>query len=349
MNIMVRALSFLLLMIFFITSYADNNEKLVFAIDIIRHGDRTPTNDIVTMPHAWKEGAGQLTAKGMRQEYELGKKFRHRYVEYYHLLPPQYESATLYVRSTDLDRTLMSAQSVMLGLYPLQTGPMLPGSQEYALPQGYQPIPIHTISNDQELLLVPDHDNYHYKDLLKKYMYKDTAWQARNAALKNKYPAWSKATGVEIKDVYQLKPIADALFVRKLYHVPLPSGLTETDAEEIYEAGEWAFTYPFANPDLNQLTAARLFETICTELKNASEHRSAKKYLLFSSHDSTIMGQMAILQVPLTSIPPYSSDLNILLFQRGENNFYVKVMLNDQPVSIPKCGGTECSLSQFVS
>ncbi len=65
----------------------------------------------------------------MRQEYLLGKALRQEYVAQYHLLPEVYDANTLYARSSDLPRTLMSAQSILFGLYPLHSGPK-------ALPQG---------------------------------------------------------------------------------------------------------------------------------------------------------------------------------------------------------------------
>ena len=53
---------------------------LIFAIDIIRHGDRTPMIASPEMQKIWPQGLGQLTPKGMRQEYELGKRLRELYV-----------------------------------------------------------------------------------------------------------------------------------------------------------------------------------------------------------------------------------------------------------------------------
>jgi len=40
-------------------SQAFQDDKLIFAIDVIRHGDRNPTIDIPTEPHHWVEGLGQ--------------------------------------------------------------------------------------------------------------------------------------------------------------------------------------------------------------------------------------------------------------------------------------------------
>ena len=46
-------------------AFAQGN--LIFAIDIVRHGDRTPMIASPEMQKIWPQGLGQLTPKGMRQ------------------------------------------------------------------------------------------------------------------------------------------------------------------------------------------------------------------------------------------------------------------------------------------
>src|SRR5689334_2958880 len=106
----MRSLSIAIIFLFsfFIIIPVFAEEKLIFALDVIRHGDRTPIKAIPKSYHDWKEGLGQLTAIGMQQEYQLGSRLREKYIDTYHLLPPHYNIKTIYVRSTDMDRTLMS-------------------------------------------------------------------------------------------------------------------------------------------------------------------------------------------------------------------------------------------------
>ena len=53
-------------------------DTLIFAIDIIRHGDRTPLMSLPTVNYQWKEGFGQLTATryvtGIQSGSSLSKK-----------------------------------------------------------------------------------------------------------------------------------------------------------------------------------------------------------------------------------------------------------------------------------
>ena len=86
---------------------------------LYRHGDRTPCGGYPTDPYKdpsnWPVGLGQLTSVGKRMHFELGQWLRERYDGF---LSSNYSEEEIYVRSTDVDRTLMSAQSNLAGLYP---------------------------------------------------------------------------------------------------------------------------------------------------------------------------------------------------------------------------------------
>ena len=78
---------------------------------------------------------GQLTTAGIEQQYRLGQFIRERYQS---LLNETYDRSEIFVRSTDVDRTLMSAESNLAGLYPILN------SMSDDVP--IQPIPIHTVA-----------------------------------------------------------------------------------------------------------------------------------------------------------------------------------------------------------
>lgn len=73
----------------------------------------------------------------------LGRWLRNRYAN---LLPETYSLYDIYVLSTDVDRTLMSAEANLAGLYPPT------GDQVWDLKK-WMPIPVHTIPQDQDSLL----------------------------------------------------------------------------------------------------------------------------------------------------------------------------------------------------
>ncbi len=55
-------------------------DKVIFAIDLIRHGDRTPAFNMPKSDYQWPQGLGELTPTGMAQELALGQQRRKVYV-----------------------------------------------------------------------------------------------------------------------------------------------------------------------------------------------------------------------------------------------------------------------------
>lgn len=67
---------------------------------------------------------GQLTEQGAAQHVQLGGAFRRLYVDTFGFLPSTYNRSTMWVRSTDVPRTVASAFNFVGGLYPGLTGLM---------------------------------------------------------------------------------------------------------------------------------------------------------------------------------------------------------------------------------
>lgn len=132
----------------YVTS-ADTKGELIFSHVLFRHGDRTPITSYPTDPYGnvsnWPVPFGQLTPAGMQQEYALGKWLRERYGNV--LLSEQYSANEIYIRSTDTDRTLESAEANLAGLYQPH------GNQVWNADLLWRPIPVHTVSLDDDWLI----------------------------------------------------------------------------------------------------------------------------------------------------------------------------------------------------
>uniref|UniRef100_A0A670JLF7 acid phosphatase n=1 Tax=Podarcis muralis TaxID=64176 RepID=A0A670JLF7_PODMU len=95
-----------------------SGRELVFVLLIYRHGDRSPIEVYPNSLHnesAWPQGFGQLTKIGMQQQYELGKYIKKRYSNF---LSAEYKREEILIQSTESDRTIMSAQANLAGMYP---------------------------------------------------------------------------------------------------------------------------------------------------------------------------------------------------------------------------------------
>ncbi|KTD10647.1 major acid phosphatase Map (histidine-acid phosphatase) [Legionella gratiana] len=323
------------------------DDTLIFAVDIIRHGDRTPIISIPTVNYQWKEGPGQLTAEGMRQEYNMGKEFRKRYIEQSHLLPEYYEYGTMYVRSTAYDRTLMSAESLLMGLYPLGTGPKVADSSP-ALPHGFQPIPIFSAPAKYDDIIIQQISSEERSKLFEQYVYSTKEWQQKNNELKDKYPLWSHLTGIPIANLAELQLLGDSLYIHQIHHAPMPEGLTANDVETIINASNWAFMAQEKPKQVANAYSTKIMTHIAHYLYSGSQKKSKLKYVLLSAHDTTITSALSFMGAPLETAPPYASNLNFSLYESDSAGYTVKVTYNGNPVSIPACGGYVCELQQFM-
>ena len=137
-------------------------------VEMTRHGARAPVKGFSEVPWVKKEYAGELTAVGQRQHYNLGRIMALKYKSFFDrgLGHEEY-----WIRSTDYNRTIMSAFSHMFGitnelsaedlpfensnsnLFPpmAKTFSVPPVSFTTALPGGVIPFPIHTRLRDNEI------------------------------------------------------------------------------------------------------------------------------------------------------------------------------------------------------
>lgn len=343
---MKRLFAYIVLIVCFSTcSFAQ--ERLVFSIDLIRHGDRTPLIPSPGMEKVWPQGLQQLTPQGMHQSYKLGQHLRQQYVTRLKLLPSQYDINTMAVRASNTARTMMTAQSILYGLYPLGTGPSLSQSAK-ALPQGLQPIPINTVPRALDSLLVPNHDPAKAEQFLKTYIFSHPDWISRDASLRPKYAQWSKMFGVPITRLFDLIAISDRLYVESIYGVSRPAGLNEKDAKLIIQSGRWAWLSIVNHPTLALEAGHELARTIKQELCASANQERALKYLLFVAHDSTLSAQLRLLGNIVKEMPPYVAELNYSLFDLGSANYEVRITYNQKPLYIEQCGTKHCTLDEFV-
>lgn len=323
-----------LMALFLISFKITAQEKLLFSVDLIRHGDRTPILQIPASPYPWQEGLEELTAQGRDQEKQLGKMLRKKYIEQYHLLPACYARETLAVRSTDKNRTIQSADALLLGLYPLQSR----CSHD-------KKIPILVVPYKQDFILV----NKPVKNpltMISLYFKVNKYWKEKTAFLQEKLKEWSNKTGLTLNNFQTLVLLGDNLHIRKLHHVPFPKGITEKDADTIIALGQAAMIKKFQVNEITQVVGRAFLSTVENYMNGAKQHASSLKYVLFSAHDSTIMSVLNTMGVPLTQVPGYASRLNFSLFEKNKN-FMVKISFNDKPVNISLCGGNECTWAQF--
>ena len=128
MKISINLLFFFFSLSIKIISLNQPTEKIIFAWQMNRHGARAPylgvKNGLDAYMEQWTQ-IEELSEVGKRMLYLLGVKVRKRYVEEYRLLSEKYNPQEIYIRSTDVNRTIESIESFLQGLYPNGTGPTI--------------------------------------------------------------------------------------------------------------------------------------------------------------------------------------------------------------------------------
>lgn len=122
----------------FIYTQNANTSELRFIYNVLRHGARAPEhgvkNGIDMFGEVWAAPA-ELTEVGQRMHFLLGTRNR---IKYGGFLSSTYDPTQIYARSSDYNRTNISGQSHVQGLFPIGTGPTLTASQKaIAFPSVY--------------------------------------------------------------------------------------------------------------------------------------------------------------------------------------------------------------------
>ena len=118
MDFLFFVLNFIIILFINSKELNDPNEKLLFVWEHFRHGARQPYSSFDDIN--WKDilnenwnGYGELTPLGMRMHYLLGISTKEKYKDFIN----EYNPNEILIRSTDVNRTILSAFATLQGLY----------------------------------------------------------------------------------------------------------------------------------------------------------------------------------------------------------------------------------------
>ena len=117
-------LSFIFFLLF--TNFYITKEEIEFVFEHFRHGARSSVfvnKQYMDMYDIKWIGDGELTSVGMRMLYLIGVHIRDKYSN---IINKNTSSKEILVFSTDLNRTILSAESQLLGMFPPEKGKEIP-------------------------------------------------------------------------------------------------------------------------------------------------------------------------------------------------------------------------------
>ncbi|KAH7731105.1 Protein PHO-5 [Aphelenchoides avenae] len=329
-----------------------NINTLRFVHAVWRHGDRTPSilipSDTGNNASTWELGLGELTKEGLAQEYRLGKFLRDRYDGF---LSKQYSPFEIYIRSSDYNRTLISAQANMAALFA-------PTDEEmFVKDLRWRPIPVHTLPKHEDKQLF-DRVSCPAAEAEEDRVYlgegvKDV--ERQNSAMLH-YLGEQSGYGkvpMPLRDIWTL---FDPLNSESFHHDThkFPSWVNATVWEEIERLYEVSSSYLYSTDLLKRLRSGPIFRDIVDRMKLVAtgETDPREKFYAYSAHDTSVAQTLTAFGVTLHQFPLYAS-LVLIELHKVNGEYEIRLFYKNQTdkldlweQDIAGCG-KPCSLSHL--
>ncbi|OBS65439.1 hypothetical protein A6R68_06031 [Neotoma lepida] len=324
--------------------------SLRFVTLLYRHGDRSPVKTYPKDPYQeekWPQGFGQLTKEGMLQHWELGQALRQRYQGF---LNTSYQRQEVYVRSTDFDRTLMSAEANLAGLFP-------PSEVQRFNPNiSWQPIPVHTVPiTEDRLLKFPLGPCPRYEQLQNETR-QTPEYQNRSIQNAQFLDMVANETGLTNLTLETIWNVYDTLFCEQTHGLLLPPWASPQTVQRLSQLKDFSFLFLFGIHEQVQkarLQGGVLLAQIVKNLTLMATTSQFPKLLVYSAHDTTLVALQMALNVYNGKQAPYASCHIFELYQEDNGNFSVEMYFrNDSkkapwPLILPGCPH-RCPLQDFL-
>ena len=344
--------------------------KILFVNEVWRHGARAPEIDGAT--EMFKNGKGMLTSSGMRQHYMIGNQLRKRYVKNSpqddKLLSENFKHDEVYVRSTQVHRTIQSAESQMLGMFPFNSSDA-DAINTFSITK-YQPVPIHNYGQYVDDMVAYGSCPFMVNDYLRRS--KDPQiWEKYDKHFRPLiYDQISNAFNISSKDIdfINIYPFSDILWAEDFEGIQNRFNFTED---------EWKFVKQIQLPSLvellsdvsNKIMVSRMVNPVVEMMKSKiglsfNETLVQKfvksKFLLFSSHDYQMSHILKFL-APTNLDYKWIEYASVLIYElhsietpecvgsKSKDCFTVKIFYNFEQLQLPWCKKLDCSFSEFES
>ncbi|XP_039599604.1 lysophosphatidic acid phosphatase type 6 isoform X2 [Polypterus senegalus] len=277
---------------------------------------------------------GQLTTLGMQQMYNLGERLRDVYIKKSNFLSPVFKSTEVYVRSTNIVRTIESAVCLLAGLFQQQQ-------------EGI--VTVFTSEAETEVL----YPNYtrcdHLKQMTRQRIVQASLLPEIAEDLKEMY----KLLEIPEHERINFIDIWDDMASRKAHDLARPSSvhylmkIIEKRAVETVH-----FAYEPSNSTSLQLCVGQLLSILIgnieNKLKDQDSLENLRKLHLYSVHDTTLMPFLMALDIFDMKWPPYSADAILELYEhRSSKEAFVKVSYLGKDQLVRGCSDIYCPLRDF--
>ncbi|XP_073954743.1 prostatic acid phosphatase-like, partial [Choristoneura fumiferana] len=315
-----------------VSSHAIGNEviedqELVLSFVVNRHGDRSPDSDELSLSSqaerlkniTYIEGLEGLTNTGKRRAYQIGKFLRQRYgIQGHNILSTLYLQDELAVRSTDKERTKMTALMAMAAAYP----PEIEQQWDDGIGKVWQPVPYTTVPLSEDYLRYYS-NCAHFKCLMADA--KMAAWDAEFAPFADLIPLLKAETGRNFTEDPVLFETLHDLFKSQLsLGLDIPEW-SKPILPRLNEASLLAYRLFFKTDEMKKLGGGVLLHKFLEAADAAASGQKVKKLHMFSAHDYNMGGLMAASRVEGDEriMPAYGSLFALELYKSKSGEYSV--------------------------
>lgn len=281
---------------------------------------------------------GQLTSIGAAQHQMLGKNFRRLYIEELGFLPSQINTTIMFLRSTDVPRTILSAYNFLEGVYPSDENPV-PGNMLH----------LHVVedpmdnSGGSNTLLCPK-----LAELFKKQQSSPDYVSYYNrtvAPLAKKYTqVWNLTSPISSSYMHKLNDI-----MRSRYCHGLPLPMDQADAEALMTAESYLSNLEVSSPQILSLSQYSFLREWVDRFNDTTD---VTRFALYSAHDTSIREFLMALHAATLDLhwPPLAGHVALELWSDAAGNKYVAMQYDGQPrmMNTP-CADVFCPWNDFVN
>ncbi|XP_045539528.1 venom acid phosphatase Acph-1 [Papilio machaon] len=330
---------------------------MLLAFVVNRHGERAPDSDELSLSNeqerlknlTYIEGPEGLTNAGKRRGYQIGKFIKQRYgCQGSKLLSNIYFQDEIAVRSTDKERTKMTAQMAMAAVYP----PKLEQQWDEGLGKVWQPVPYTAVPLSEDYLRYYSNCQ-RFKELME--IAKKTSLYQEFAPFSDLFPKLLKETG---RNFTENPLLFQALF--DLFRSQVALGLDVPEwanpiLARLGEASRLAYRLYFKTDEMKKIGGGVILNDFITAANDiVTGKKINKRFRMYSAHDFNIGSVMEVTRISRSeqTVPEYGSLFALELYRSNSNGEFSVL-----PVYLPKAGEsvahnlhfTGCESNSFCS
>lgn len=336
---------------FFLILQSTSSKKEDYELELVqlvfRHGDRTPTKSELYKKVAYnpiynKLGYGQLTEAGKIREFRLGEILKKRYGAF---LGDHHEYGNVYAYSSDIDRTKMSLQLVLGGLYP----PRLTEDGRLHL----YPIPTHYVPLILDNLLFPMLCPAYMKEYIKT---KASSSSVRATISENKkffqYLANYTGSDMVLDPLLSTYKLHHFLKTQESMNITLPEWATKDVKRKLNSLVKLEYDIQSHNTLMKRLNGGFLVKEFIKNM-DAKKTENSPKLCVYSGHELNVAAFAKAHDLAKPETPLYGSAIIVEKLRNCIGKQFVR-MLHWSGVdeklatyTIPKCGEI-CPYEKYV-